>query len=204
MLTFFHCPHTRSSSIHYLLEELGVAYDTEIIDIHAQRGAPESYRAIQAHKKVPAIRHTTAQADVVVTERAAITLYLADAFPEAGLAPALDDPRRGPYLTSLVYVDAVADPCLVAHLNHWQYEGKGAAFGTFADMVANLDRTLSAHAYAVGDRFTAADTQWGVMLYWAMDVMGLFQDKPVFRAYLNRLATRPAFQRFAKAMAAAA
>ncbi|TWB56060.1 glutathione S-transferase family protein [Nitrospirillum viridazoti] len=199
MLTFFHCPHTRSSSIHYLLEELGVPYESEIIDIRAEGGAPESYRAIQPHKKVPAIRHN----DVVVTERAAITLYLADAFPEAGLAPALDDPRRGPYLTSVIYIDSVVDPCLVAHMNQWPYDGKGAAYGKFEDMVANLERTLSSQDYAVGDRFTAADTQWGVMMYWALDVMGLFKDKPVFRAYLNRLADRPAFQRFAKVMAVA-
>ncbi|WP_044559090.1 glutathione S-transferase family protein [Azospirillum sp. B4] len=200
MLTFFHCPSTRSSSIHYLLEELGVPYETEIVDIRAQGGVPESYRAIQPHKKVPAIRHN----GIVVTERAAITIYLADAFPEAGLAPALDDPRRGPYLTSLVYNDAVIDPGLVAHMNKWPFDGRGAAFGTFEDMVAHLERVLGAQDYAAGDRFTAADTQWGVMMYWALDVMGLFKDKPVFRAYLDRLAQRPAFQRFAQAMAAAA
>lgn len=68
MLTFYHCPNTRSGSVLWLLEELGVPYDLQILDIRAQGGAPESYRAIQPNKKVPAIVHDGAP----VHERAAI------------------------------------------------------------------------------------------------------------------------------------
>lgn len=84
MLKFYHAPQSRSSGVLWLLEELGVPYDLEIVDIRGPGGAPESYRAIPPNKKVPAIVHD----GIIVTERAAITTYPADAFPEAGLAPA--------------------------------------------------------------------------------------------------------------------
>ena len=110
MLTFYHAPWSRSSGVFWLLEELGVDYSLEIVDIRAKGGVAESYRAIQPNKKVPAIVHD----GVTVTERAAICIHLADAFPEAGLAPAIGDPRRGPYLTWMVYSDSVFDPAVAA------------------------------------------------------------------------------------------
>ena len=91
MLTFYHAPGTRSGAVRWLLEELQVPYELTIVDIRAQGGAPEEYRRIQPSKKVPAIVHD----GVAVHERAAIFAYLCDAFPNAGLAPPIGDPRRG-------------------------------------------------------------------------------------------------------------
>lgn len=85
-IVFHHAPWSRAASIRWLLEELGVNYRLRVINFHDPKGVPEDYRRIQPHKKVPAIEH----GDVSVTERAAITIYLADAFPRAGLAPAVD------------------------------------------------------------------------------------------------------------------
>lgn len=192
MLTFYHAPRSRSSSILYLLEELGVAYDVLKIDIHADDGAPESYRAIHPHKKVPAIVHD----GVVVIERAAICVYLADAFPQAGLAPAIDDPMRAAYLSALVYADAVLDPCLTAHAQGWQYAARAFPFGVYEDMLAYLERRLSAHAYAAGARYSAADTQWAEGLDRGMRLLGAIPERPAFKAYLTRIAARPAFQRY--------
>ena len=95
MLKFYHAPWSRSSGMLWLLEELGVDYDLILPDIRAEGGAPEDYRAVQPNKKVPAIDHD----GTIVTERAAITIYLADVFTEAGLAPAIGDPARAKYLT---------------------------------------------------------------------------------------------------------
>lgn len=191
MLKFYHAPWSRSSGVLWLLEELGVPYETEIVDIRAEGGVPESYRAIQPNKKVPAIAHD----GVVVTERAAITVYLADAFPEADLAPAIGDPRRGPYLTWNVYCDSVFDPALSAHVHGYQYKSNDFAFGLAEDMIANLERHLSKNDYAAGDRFTAADTQLASGIGYTMDIMKALPEKSQFRAYMNRIAARPAYKK---------
>ena len=98
MLKFYCTPWSRASGVFWLLEELGQPYQIELVDIRAPGGVAESYREIQPNKKVPAIDHD----GTVVTERAAICIYLADAFPQAGLAPAIGDIRRSAYLTRLV------------------------------------------------------------------------------------------------------
>ena len=116
MLKFYHTPYSRSSSIFWLLEELGQPYEMEVLDIRAPGGAPETYRDVQPNKKVPAVDHD----GTIVTERAAITIYLADAFPEAGLAPRR---RCRPRALSdrLVYCDAVLDPAVAAKAQGLRY-----------------------------------------------------------------------------------
>ena len=191
MLTFYHAPWSRSSGVFWLLEELGVDYSLEIVDIRAKGGVAESYRAIQPNKKVPAIVHD----GVTVTERAAICIHLADAFPEAGLAPAIGDPRRGPYLTWLVYSDSVFDPAIAARAHGLTYRSNDYSFGLFDDMVGNLERHLSANEFAAGDRFTAADTQLASGIGFTMNILKVLPDKPVFQDYLARATSRPAYAR---------
>lgn len=190
-LIFYHAPFSRSGGVFWLLEELGVKYQTRLVDFRGSEGAPESYREIQAHKKVPAIVHK----GVVITERAAICVYLADAFPQAGLAPALTDPARGPYLSALVYCDAVVDPCIAIHHLGGDYPAANVSFGAYEDVVNHLEKLLSKQPYAAGEHFTAADTQLGSGLNWTIQ-MQMFPDKPVFRDYLARVTSRPAFQRW--------
>ncbi|MDP3896449.1 MAG: glutathione S-transferase N-terminal domain-containing protein, partial [Mesorhizobium sp.] len=125
MLTFYHAPWSRASGMLWLLEELAVPFRIELVDIRAEDGVPESYRRIQPNKKVPAIEHD----GVVITERAAIATYLADAFPDAGLAPAIGDPMRGPYLTMNVYCDAVLDPCVAGKAHGLMYASNDYSFG---------------------------------------------------------------------------
>lgn len=191
MLTLHHAPWSRSSAILWLLEELAVDYAIEMVDIRAEGGVPEAYRAIQPSKKVPAIEH----AGVVITERAAISIHLADAFPQAALAPAIGDPMRGPYLTMSVYCDSVFDPALSAHAQGFQYTSNQFSFGLFDDMVAYLERILSERVYAAGDRFTAADTQLGSAIGYTMSQMKVLPERPAFVDYMARVATRPAYQR---------
>lgn len=190
MLTFYHAPQSRSFSILWLLEELGEPYSMELIDIRGEDGAPESYRAIQPHKKVPAIAHD----GVIVTERAAISLYLADAFPRAGLAPAIGDPARASYLTALVYADAVLDPIIATKALNISYQPRSVSFGSLDDAVAHLEKRL-ADGHAAGERFTAADTQLGSAIHYGMNIIGVLPKRPVFEVYMERMLARPALQR---------
>ena len=191
MLTFYHCPGTRSGSVHWLLEELGAPFETEIVPVQAEGGAPESYRAIQPNKKVPAIVHD----GVRVHERAAIFIYLCDAFPAAGLAPPTGDPRRGPYLSWLVYNDAVLDPVLAAKFGGWEYDKRGVSFGAFDDMVSNLTTTLEAAPYLTGEAFTAADLLLCGGLNFAVNVTNAIPATPTITDFLRRCMSRPAFAR---------
>jgi glutathione S-transferase len=194
MLTFYHAPWSRGSSIFWLLEELGVPYDMKLVDIRAPEGVPEEYRAIQPNKKVPAIVHD----GTVVTERAAIALYLTETFPEAGLAPKPGDQDRASFLSWLVYSDAVFDPVLAVSTHGWDYAPSRFSFGSYDDMVRHLEKTLSSRPYIAGDRFTAADTQVGSGISYAFNVLGQLTDRPVLKAYFDRLAERPAYQRYAR------
>lgn len=188
MLKFYHAPWSRSSNVLWLMEELGVPYELELIDIRA--GAPDSYRAIQPNKKVPAISHD----GVIITERAAISIYLADAFPQAGLAPKIGDKERAAYLTWLVYADSVFDPAVAVHTLKLEYPPSGVSFGSYDDLVANLERRLSQSEFIAGDRFTAADVQVAGSMGYVMQ-QGWLPERPAFAAYLARTTTRPAAKR---------
>jgi len=199
MLKFYHAPWSRSSNIFWLLEELGVDYQLEHVDIRREGGVPEAYRKVQPNKKVPAIEHD----GVVITERAAIAIYLCDVFPQAGLAPKIGDKDRGPYLTWLVYGDAVFDPAVAASAQGWKYASNNFSFGSFDDMVANLERRLSEVPYIAGERFTAADVATVGNMAYVMS-QGWLPKKKVFEDYVARIADRPAAKRSAekdKAMA---
>src|SRR5208337_2478729 len=108
-ITLYHSPNTRSSGILLLLEELGAPYELKLLNLKAGEQRQQPYLAVNPMGKVPAIEHNGA----IVTEQVAILIYLADLFPEAGLAPAFDDPLRGPYLRWLVSYAACFEPAVV-------------------------------------------------------------------------------------------
>jgi len=108
-ITFFHSPHTRSSSTAILLDELGAPHELRVLNMKAGEQRQPAYLAVNPLGKVPAIL----DGDTVVTEQVAIFIHLADRFPEAKLAPALDDPLRGAYLRWLVYYAACFEPALM-------------------------------------------------------------------------------------------
>ncbi|MBV9331284.1 MAG: glutathione S-transferase [Alphaproteobacteria bacterium] len=190
MITLYHAPRSRSSSIVWLLEELEVPYRIELTPIVYGNGqgseAPESYRRIHPHKKVPAIEHD----GVIVHECAAITLYLADAFPKAGLAPAIGDPARGPYVTWLAYWAGPMNAIATAHFRGWDKESP-TGFGTRDDLVNFISNTLEAQSFIAGKSSTAADVLVAEALNFLM-TGGVLPKKPIFTDYVERLAARPA------------
>src|ERR1700761_5376389 len=108
-ITLFHCPQSRSSGALTLLEELEAPYKLHVLNMKAGEQRRPEYLAVNPLGKVPAILHR----GELVTEQVAIFIYLADLFPQAGLAPALDDRLRGPYLRWLVYYGSCFEPAVV-------------------------------------------------------------------------------------------
>lgn len=192
MITLYHAPRSRSSSMIWLLEELGEPYTIEIVPIVYGNGqgapAPESYRRIHPHKKVPAIDHD----GTIVFECAAITLYLADALPKAKLAPPIGDPRRGPYATWLAYWAGPMNAIATARFRGWDKDGP-SGFGTFDEMETFMADTLGAHPFVIGDSFTAADVLVGGAVGFFNG--SLLPQRKVYDDYLARLEARPAWQR---------
>lgn len=191
MLTLYFAPWSRSVGVHWLLEEIGAPYQRIHIDIRAKEGVPESYREVQPNKKVPAIDHN----GTVVTERAAICLYLTENFPDAKLAPPVGSPDRAAFLTWLVYCDSVFDPAVAAHAQGISYRPGNFSFGSYDDMLANVRKRLARSKFLVGDTFTAADTQMASGLFFTINILKAVPNDPVFQDYLGRTLSRPAYQR---------
>ncbi len=193
-ILFHYHPWSRAAGVRWLLEELGVPYEVNFVDLHAPGGAPEEYRAIHPHKKVPALEID----GQILTERAAITIYLADRFSAGGLAPSLDDPRRAAYLKMLVYCDAVVDPSVALHFRKIEHKPSEYSFGAYEDTIRNLKTHLTVHPFAAGSQFTAADTQLASSLGFTIHQLGAVPPEPEFLAYLARVADRPAHLRAQK------
>ncbi len=189
MLKLYHSPQTRSSRMVWLLEEIGVPYEIAYLDIRAEGGAPESYRAIHPLKKVPALDHD----GEIVTESAAICLYLSDAFPAAGLGPRAGEAGRGAYLSWLAYYAGVIEPALmVKAVGATGFSPLSAAWGDPDLMIKRLEDTLAAGPYVLGERFTTVDVLVGSTFQWAGR---LLPKTDAVEAYKARLMSRPAFLR---------
>ncbi len=193
-ILFHYHPWSRAAGVRWLLEELEVPYTVNFVDPNAPGGAPEEYRAIHPHKKVPALEID----GLIVTERAAITIYLADRFSAGRLAPALDDPRRAAYLTMLVYNDAVLDPSVALHFKQIEHRPSDYSFGAYEDTIRNLKKHFGAHPFAAGSEFTAADTQLASSLAFTIHQLQAVPKEPEFLAYLSRATGRPAYHRAQK------
>lgn len=187
MLTLYHAPQSRSSRILWLLEELGADYEIVYTDIPRMDGTgANDPNNPHPDKKVPALVHKGA----LITELAAITIYLADLFPEAGIGPKIGDPDRGPYLTWLAYYAGVIEP--VVHFQFFElgdHAGLARTFRGRAEMDARILDALSASDYIAGDRFTAADVIIASFGHFLRDMM---PEGDVVDAYLERCGARAA------------
>lgn len=190
-VTLYYSPQSRATGTRVLLEELGAPYDLHVLNMKAGEQRRPAYLAINPLGKVPAIRH----GDALVTEQVAISIYLADLFPEAGLTPALNDPLRGPYLRWIAYYGSSFEPALIDKF--MQREPAPITQSPYADydtMLGALETQLAKGPYLLGERMTAADVLWGVAFTWTM-MFGIVPRKDVFVRYAERIAARPAYQR---------
>jgi glutathione S-transferase len=188
-LVFYTNPMSRGRIVRWMLEEVGQPYRTELLEYGTTMKAPE-YLAINPMGKVPALRH----GDTVVTECAAICCYLADAFPNAGLAPPQGDRLRGPYYRWMFFA---AGPIEAAATNKAlglevrAEQKRMAGYGSIADVISTLEAVLAGREYLVGDRFTAADVYVGAHIGWGMS-FGTIEKRPAFERYSQRISARPA------------
>ena len=188
-LVFYTNPMSRGRIARWMLEEVGRPYQTELLEFKASMKAAD-YLAINPMGKVPAIRHR----DVVVTEAAAICAYLADAFPEAGLAPPPGDPRRGAYYRWMFFAAGPLEAAITNKALGVEVPPERkmmAGYGSMDDVMAGLEHAVSRHEYIAGDTFTAADVYFGSGVGFGM-LFGSLEKRPALMAYFDRIKDRPA------------
>lgn len=190
-MKLYWAPQTRSQRAIWMLEEAGIDYDMELVDIRApDRDDSAEFLAASPMGKVPAI----ADGEVCMSESAAICIYIADRYTSGTLAPAIDDPSRGQYLYWTMYTPAVVEPAMSEKFNNVEANRARSGWGDFELMIRTFDDALEGSEWIVGDRFTAAD----VMLGSSAVFMRMFDMLPESRnigAYADRCMARPAHQR---------
>jgi glutathione S-transferase len=196
-LVFYTNPMSRGRIVRWMLEELGQAYSTEIMDYGTNMKAP-AYLAINPMGKVPALKH----GDVVVTECAAICTYLADAFPDHALAPTPSHSDRGAYYRWMFFgagplEAAVTNKSLGFEIPPDQFQLQGrAGYGSLARVLDTLDGALSGRDHLAGSQFSAADLYISAQLGWGMQ-FGTVEKRPNFERYVALHHARPAAVRAA-------
>jgi glutathione S-transferase len=191
-ITLFHAPNTRSLSVLTLLEELAIPFAVELLDPRSGALQTEEYREINPLGKVPALRD---QYGAIVTEQVAIILHLADLFPAAGLAPAIGDPLRGPYLRWMVFYAACFEPAVVDKaLGREPGRRAMSPYGEYESVMHALCTALTTGPYLLGETFTAADVLWGTALSWTT-AFKIVPQLPEIMSYISLTAERPAFVR---------
>jgi glutathione S-transferase len=188
MLTLYHAPQSRSSRFLWLLEELGEPYAVEYMDIRRGdgTGAPDP-RNPHPDQKVPALVHD----GQLVTESAAICVYLTDAFPKAKLGPPVGDAKRGAYLTWLAFYAGVIEPAVIAKVKG-RLETDPDEKRQYDQMETRLRGALEAGPYVLGDAFSTADILVVSVFQW---MRALMPAGARFDDYVKRCSARPALAR---------
>ena len=187
-LTLYTNPMSRGQIARWMLEEVGEAYDTILLGYDDGSMKAADYRAINPMGKVPAIVH----GGRVVTECAAICAYLADAFPDAGLAPPLD--ARDAYYRWLFFAAGPLEQAITARKLAWevpQERTRMVGFGTFEDTLNTVQQGLLGGPWLCGNHFTAADLYLAAQLGWAMSE-GVVPERPGFADFVATAFQRPA------------
>ena len=187
-ITFYTNPMSRGRIARWMLEETGVPYRTEILTFGGtMKGA--DYLSVNPMGKVPAIRHGT----TIVTECAAICAYLADTFPQAGLAPQPDE--RADYYRWMFFAAGPMEMAVTNRALGFEIPTERlrmAGCGSLDHVFATLERAVSASPFIAGDRFTAADVYVGSAIDWGL-AFKTIPARPAFAAYAERFRARDAY-----------
>lgn len=191
-LTLYTHPQSRGRIVRWMLEEIGQPYEIRVMDFEGSLKSPE-YLKLNPMGKVPMLT----SGDLVVTEVVAICAWLADRFPEAGLAPPLNDPARGSYYRWLFFIAGPLEMATTAKAYQWRIDAENRSSvgcGLITDPLDAIEQTLTTRDYLCGDRFTTADLLMASYLGWEM-LMKIIEPRPVFEAYVARCEQRPAAAR---------
>lgn len=189
-LIFYTNPQSRGQTVRWMLEEVGAPYDTQVLD-YGSTMKQEPYLSINPMGKVPAIVHK----GKVVTEVAAICCYLADAFPDANLAPPPSD--RADYYRWIFFCSGPIEAAFSNKAVGWEptpERQRMFGYGSYEAAVGNLERALTGKTYIAADHFTAADLFVGAMVNFML-TFKLLEPTPVFSDYAQRMTDRDAYRR---------
>lgn len=189
-ITLYHHPFSRAAGTVWALEELGQPYELKFVDLMKGAHKAPDVVALNPMGKLPVLT----DGDVVVTEAAAIALYLADRYASGRLAPALDDPRRGTYLRWSLFGPAVIEPGTMAKSRGWDFKASQAGWGEYDAMIAAMESALAGKDFILGDAFSMADVIFGGTVRYMLMFKSI-EERPSFKAYAERLGQRPALQR---------
>jgi glutathione S-transferase len=182
--------------VRWLLEEIGVPYDLHVVSLW--RGAHKSKDYLKIHPlgKVPALEID----DTIVFESLGISLYLADRFADAGLAPpATDRKRRADYCTWMAFSAGTLEPAILEQVRAQKAVergiasvGLGPALTPFDNIASYMERHIAERPFLLGEQFTAADVLNGSMMAWAQDI-GLLDGRQSIQTWVSSLKNRPAY-----------
>lgn len=190
-MKLFWCPQTRSARALWMMEELGAPYERVFIDIRdaAKPRDPEFARS-SPMGKVPAL----ADGEARLADSAAICMYVADQYPDAGLAPAIGDPLRARYLWWMVFAPGVIEPAMMEKFAGLEPNRASSGWGSFDLMIETLEAGLAPGPWILGERFSAADVMIGSSAYF-MKQFGVLPASEILNAYIERCLARPAYKR---------
>lgn len=190
-MKLYWAPRTRSIRALWMLEESGAPYESVRLDLSKGEQKTAEFREINPMAKVPALT----DGPLAVAESGAICAYVAEACPEAGLAPPLGDPARGRYLQWLFFSPGCIEQAYLTKAANVSVRPETAGFGEFDRVIDVLEAAVQPGPWLLGERFSAADVLIGADLHYGVDIFKLVPERPALRAYIDRCLARPAFQR---------
>jgi glutathione S-transferase len=190
-MRLYWAPNTRSLRALWMLEEIGAPYERALVDLKAGAQHAPAFHAVNPMEKVPALELDGA----CVAESGAIIAFLAEAFPQVGLAPPIGDPMRGRFLQWLFFSGSCVEAAIAQKFAKFEMPEGSAGWGSFDRVFNVLSEVLSASPYLLGEKFSAADVLIASDLHFVIDMFKMLEPRPEFSAYMQRCFARPAFAR---------
>lgn len=172
-----------------MFEEIGLEHELRFVDFTKGENKTPAFLAVNPMGKLP----TLVDGETVVTESAAIGLYLADRYSLGKLAPACDDPARGTYLRWSLFAPSVIEPGSLAKAAGWSFKPSQAGWGDYDAMLAAMESALAGREFLLGSKFSMADIIFGGTVRFMLQFKML--EGKTFADYVARLSARPALQR---------